>query len=83
MTEKLEAVLDKVSAIRSPVNSLLIQEFYQYMVGNRKSDSYKKNNLKAIALFSQELARNITFYDIQNKEKMQTEEQISSSSSTR
>ena len=70
MTEKLETVLDKVSAIRNPVNSLLIQEFYQYIVGNRKSDSYKKNNLKALVLFSQELAPNITFYDIQNKEKI-------------
>jgi serine acetyltransferase len=70
MTEKLETVLDKVSAIRNPVNSLLIQEFYQYIVGNRKSDRYKKNNLKALVLFSQELAPNITFYDIQNKEKI-------------
>jgi serine acetyltransferase len=70
MTEKLETVLHKVSAIRNPVNSLLIQEFYQYIVGNRKSDSYKKNNLKALVLFSQELAPNITFYDIQNKEKI-------------
>jgi hypothetical protein len=56
MTEKLETVLDKVSSIANPVNSSLIQDFYQYMVDNRKSDSYKKNNLKALVLFSQELA---------------------------
>lgn len=61
MTENLETVLDKVSAIANPVNSSLIQEFYQYMAGNRKSDSYKKNNLKALVLFSQELAPNIHF----------------------
>ena len=67
MTEKLETVLDKVSSIANPVNSSLIQEFYQYMVDNRKSDSYKKNNLKALVLFSQELAPNITFNNIQKK----------------
>jgi integrase/recombinase XerD len=70
MTEKLETVLDKASSIANPVNSSLIQEFYQYMAGNRKSDSYKKNNLKALVLFGQELAPNITFYDIQKKEQI-------------
>ena len=70
MTEKLETVLDKVSSIANPVNSLLLQEFYQYMVDNRKSDSYKKNNLKALVLFSHELAPNITFYNIQKKEQI-------------
>jgi hypothetical protein len=70
MTEKLETVLDKVSSIASPVNSSLIQEFYHYMTDNRKSDSYKKNNLKALVLFSQELVPNITFYDIQKKEQI-------------
>jgi hypothetical protein len=41
------------------------------MVDNRKSDSYKKKNLKALVLFSQELAPNIiTFYYIQKKEWM-------------
>jgi len=60
MTERLETVLDKVSAIPDPVNSSLIQEFYQFITDNRKSDSYRKNNLKALVLFSQELAANIT-----------------------
>jgi hypothetical protein len=55
MTEKLETVLEKVSTIPNPVNSSLIQEFYQFMADNRKSDSYKKNNLKALVLFSHEL----------------------------
>lgn len=70
MTEKLETVLEKISSIANPVNSSLIQEFYHYMVDNRKSDSYKKNYLKALALFSHELAPNVTFYDIQKKEKI-------------
>jgi integrase/recombinase XerD len=70
MTEKLETVLEKISTISNPVNSSLIQEFHQFMADNRKSDSYKKNNLKALILFSHELGRNVTFYDIQKKEKI-------------
>ena len=35
------------------------------MTDNRISDGYKKNNLKALILFSYELAPNLTFYDIQ------------------
>jgi hypothetical protein len=69
MTEELETVLEKVSAISNPINSLLIQEFYQFREDSRKSNSYKKNNLKALVLFSNELAPNITFYDVQKKEK--------------
>jgi hypothetical protein len=70
MTEKLETVLDKAPSIANPVNSSLIQEFHQFMLDNRKSDSYKKNNLKALVLFSQELAPSITFFDIQKKEQI-------------
>jgi hypothetical protein len=69
MTEKLETVLEKISTIPNPVDSSLIQEFYQFMVDNRKSDSYKKNNLKALILFSQDLAPNIIFYDVQKIEQ--------------
>jgi len=45
-------------------------------VNNRKSDSYKKNNLKALILFSHELAPNVTFYYIQKKEKSQASKKI-------
>jgi hypothetical protein len=38
MTEKLGTVLDKVSTLPNPVNSSLIQEFYQFMTDNCKSD---------------------------------------------
>ncbi len=70
MTERLETVLEKISTVPNPTNSSLIEEFYQFMVDSRKSDSYKKNNLKALILFSHELAPNVTFYDIQKKEKI-------------
>jgi hypothetical protein len=59
MTERLEIMLDKVSAVPSPINSSFIEEFYQFMVDDRKSDSYKKNNLKALILFSHELPSNV------------------------
>ncbi|MDQ3718793.1 MAG: hypothetical protein M3311_06550 [Thermoproteota archaeon] len=70
MTEKLDTVLEKISTIPDPANSSLIREFYQFMTDNRKSDSYKKNNLKALMLFSHELAPNVIFYDIQEKGKI-------------
>jgi integrase/recombinase XerD len=70
LTERLETVLERISTVPNPINSSLIQEFYQFMVDNHKSDSYKKNNIKALILFSHELAPNVTFYDLQKKEKI-------------
>jgi hypothetical protein len=70
MTEKLEIVLGKVSHIPNTVNSSLIQEFYLFRADNRESDSYKKNNLKALILFSHEVGPDVTLYDIQKKEKI-------------
>jgi hypothetical protein len=40
------------------------------MADNRESDSYKKNNLKALILFSNEPGPNTTLYDVQKKEKI-------------
>jgi hypothetical protein len=70
MTEELETVLEKVSHIPNTVNSSLIQEFYLFSADNRESDRYKNNNLKALVLFSQELVRDVTLYDVQKKEKI-------------
>jgi hypothetical protein len=58
-------VLEKISTISNRMNSSLIQEFNQFIADNRKSYSYKKNNLKALILFSRKLAPTVTFYDIQ------------------
>ena len=66
MTERVETVLEKISTVPNLIDSSLIQEFYQFMTDNRKSDNYKKNNLKALMRFSHELAPNVTLYDIQN-----------------
>jgi hypothetical protein len=69
MTEKLKTVLEKISTITNRTNSSLIQEFYQYMVDNHKSDSYKKNNLNALVLFSQEVVGDVTFYIFRRKKR--------------
>jgi hypothetical protein len=37
MTEKLETVLEKISTLPNPVNSSLIEEFYQFMVDFRQA----------------------------------------------
>ena len=51
MTETLETVLEKISTVPNLIDSSVVQEFYQFMVDNRKSDSYKKNNLEALMQF--------------------------------
>ena len=61
MTEWLETVLEKISTVPNLTNSSVVQEFYQFMVDNRKLDSYKKNNLKALMQFSNELAPTSSF----------------------
>jgi hypothetical protein len=66
MTERVETVLEKISTVPNLIDSSVVQEFYQFMVDNRKSDSYKKNKFKALMQFSHELAPNVTLYDIQN-----------------
>ena len=69
MTEKLETVLEKISTIPNPVNSSLIQEFYQFMTDNRKSDSYKKNNLKALYFSAMNLLLTLPFMIFKRKNR--------------
>ena len=71
MTEKLETVLDKVSAIPNPVNSSLIQENFissSWIITDQLA--IRRIILRPHTFFSHELAPNITFYDIQKKEKI-------------
>lgn len=42
MTDRLETVLEKISTVPNPVNSSLMQEFYQFMVYNRKSIAIRR-----------------------------------------
>jgi hypothetical protein len=44
MTEKPETVLEKVQ-YTNPTNSSEIQEFYQFVADNFKSDRYKNSDL--------------------------------------
>jgi hypothetical protein len=62
MTEKLDTVLKKISTIPNPVNSSLIEEFNQFMVDNRKSDSYKKNDLRLLYFSARNLLQIISSY---------------------
>jgi hypothetical protein len=56
MTERLETALEKISTIPNPINSSLIQEFYQFMTYNRKSDIAIKRTILRLLCF---LARNL------------------------
>jgi hypothetical protein len=42
MTDRLETVLEKVSTVPNPVNSSLMQDFYQFMVYTRKSVAIRR-----------------------------------------
>ena len=42
MTDRLETVLEKVSTVPNPVNSSLMQDFYQVMVYTRKSVAIRR-----------------------------------------
>ena len=45
MTERLMTVLGKISTVPNPVNSSLMQEFYQFMVYNRKSVAIRRTTM--------------------------------------
>jgi hypothetical protein len=55
MTERLETVLEKISTVPNPANCSLMQEFNQFMVDNRRSDSYEKNDLRLLYLLAMNL----------------------------
>ncbi len=52
---------------KNVVNASLINEFHQWMRNDQKSESYQKNNLKALLNFANwlfEQDAEVTFYDV-------------------
>jgi hypothetical protein len=69
--ETLTSVLSKVSEVKNSVNAALADEFYTFMKSNGTSESYQKNNLKAVINFAHWLHKRnprSTFYDMDKKE---------------
>jgi integrase/recombinase XerD len=68
MPAKLTTTVSKIQSVPNHTNSVIINEFYQYMRNNDASIHHQNNNLKVIIAFANFLGPNTTFYDIQMKE---------------
>jgi len=49
-TKLITTIKQITTAVSNPVNSALINDFYQYMKANGASERHQNNNLKAILL---------------------------------
>jgi hypothetical protein len=71
MPVRLSTLISNInSSIRNPTNANLIREFSTFMKANGTSESYQKNNLKAIVSFAKWLGNNTTLYEITKKEQI-------------
>lgn len=52
LPETLSSVLSKVKDIENKANAALVDEFYSFMKSNGTSESYRKNNIKAVIIFA-------------------------------
>jgi integrase/recombinase XerD len=64
MPAKLTTTINKIQSVPNQTNSVIINEFYQYMINNDASTHHQNNNLKIIIAFANFLGPNTTFYDI-------------------
>ena len=48
MPAKLTTIINKISSIRNPMNSVIIREFSEYMKENGSSEHHQNNNLKPL-----------------------------------
>jgi integrase/recombinase XerD len=58
------------TSIPNPTNANLIREFSTFMKANDTSESYQKNNLKAVISFAKWLGNDTTLYEITKKEQI-------------
>jgi integrase/recombinase XerD len=69
MPAKLTTTVNKIQSVSNSTNSVIINEFYQYMINNNAS-THHQNNIKVIIAYANFIGPNITFYDIQRKEQI-------------
>jgi hypothetical protein len=70
MPVKLTTTIKKISSVPDHTNSIIIQEFSEYMKKNGSSEHHQNNNLKAVIAFVRFLGSQPTFLDIQRKEQI-------------
>jgi integrase/recombinase XerD len=67
---KLTTTINKIALLQNPTNSVLLNEFHQYMKSNGASERHQNNNLKAVIAFANFLGTDTTFLDVQLKEQI-------------
>jgi integrase/recombinase XerD len=70
MPAKLTTTINKIQSIPNQTNSVIIDEFYQYMKDSDSSVHHQNNNLKVIIAFANFLGPGIKFYEIKKKEQI-------------
>jgi len=70
MPAKLTTTINKIQYVPNQTNSVIINEFYQYMKDSDSSVHHKNNNLKVVITFANFLGPGITFYEIKKKEQI-------------
>jgi hypothetical protein len=69
MPTKLSTTIKQITTeVSNPVNSALINDFYQYMKANGASERHQNNNLKAIIAFAKFIGPDIAFYGVKRRE---------------
>ena len=71
-TKLITTIKQITTAVSNPVNSALINDFYQYMKANGASERHQNNNLKAIIALAKFIGPDITFYDLKRREDIIT-----------
>jgi ribosomal protein L40E len=70
MPSKLSTTISKIRDIPNLTNSSLVGEFYEYMKTNDASERHQNNSLKMVIAFANYLGKEISFYDIKDKEQV-------------
>ena len=70
MPSKLSTTISKIRDIPNLTNSSLVGEFYEYMKTNSVSERHQNNSLKMVIAFANYLGKEISFYDIKDKEQV-------------
>ncbi|HKG42336.1 MAG TPA: hypothetical protein VKA98_09380 [Nitrososphaeraceae archaeon] len=81
-TKLITTIKQITTAVSNPVNSALINDFYQYMKANGASERHQNNNLKAIIALAKFIGPDIRFYHLKREDiitflntKMKNQEQ--------
>ena len=70
MVAKLSTTINKIQSLPNSSNGKILNEFLIYMKGNGSSERHQNNNLNVLIEFSNYFDSNLTFYNINKKERI-------------